>query len=294
MKLGLYSSAGVLTCEDMPGSLFVEQLDAMTFAQWGVEYLKYDYCHVVDLPTDPNCGAWPGSTPPIVYLGLTPPGDDAEETRYPVSNTKLTGNAALSGDTLIGLCENGGTATFEVNAPVTGSYALAVGYTKTPAQAQRYVQSEVGGRAHELWFAPGTELQEHARADTEIELTAGKHTITLRNPIDGQTADSILRYKRMGEALQTAVKNTPGAKPIFYSICEHGRTKPWEWAPGFGSSWRTTGDIHDNWKSVKDCYEQTVDCGNTKNPGRITIPTCWKSVSGTSTPRKTARTSACG
>lgn len=46
LKLGIYSSAGTQTCaKTMPGSLDHEKLDAQTFADWGVDYLKYDNCN---------------------------------------------------------------------------------------------------------------------------------------------------------------------------------------------------------------------------------------------------------
>ncbi|XP_042489133.1 alpha-galactosidase 3 [Macadamia integrifolia] len=44
LKLGIYSDAGVSTCEVRPGSLFHENSDAELFASWGIDYLKYDNC----------------------------------------------------------------------------------------------------------------------------------------------------------------------------------------------------------------------------------------------------------
>lgn len=44
LKLGIYSDAGVFTCQVRPGSLFHENDDADIFASWGVDYLKYDNC----------------------------------------------------------------------------------------------------------------------------------------------------------------------------------------------------------------------------------------------------------
>ena len=38
LKVGLYSSNGTLTCEDMPASLGNEVLDAKTLASWGCEF----------------------------------------------------------------------------------------------------------------------------------------------------------------------------------------------------------------------------------------------------------------
>ena len=44
LKFGLYSCAGAITCAGYPGSYEHEYVDAATFAEWGVDFLKYDYC----------------------------------------------------------------------------------------------------------------------------------------------------------------------------------------------------------------------------------------------------------
>jgi alpha-galactosidase len=43
-ELGLYSSPNKRTCADFPGSLGLEARHAKQFAEWGVKFLKYDYC----------------------------------------------------------------------------------------------------------------------------------------------------------------------------------------------------------------------------------------------------------
>ncbi len=45
LKLGIYSDAAPLTCGGCYGGLGYEQLDAQTYASWGDDLLKYDYCH---------------------------------------------------------------------------------------------------------------------------------------------------------------------------------------------------------------------------------------------------------
>lgn len=45
LKLGIYSDAGTKTCAGKPGSRGYEYQDAITYAKWGVDYLKYDWCH---------------------------------------------------------------------------------------------------------------------------------------------------------------------------------------------------------------------------------------------------------
>jgi alpha-galactosidase len=45
LKFGIYSDAGEKTCQGRPGSEGHEFQDARTYASWGVDYLKYDWCH---------------------------------------------------------------------------------------------------------------------------------------------------------------------------------------------------------------------------------------------------------
>ena len=45
LLFGLYSDAGTYTCAGRPGSLGYEEIDARTYAEWGVDYLKYDNCY---------------------------------------------------------------------------------------------------------------------------------------------------------------------------------------------------------------------------------------------------------
>lgn len=46
LKFGIYSCAGTQACSGgFPGSYEHEFIDAKTFAEWGVDFLKYDYCY---------------------------------------------------------------------------------------------------------------------------------------------------------------------------------------------------------------------------------------------------------
>jgi alpha-galactosidase len=106
LKFGLYSDAGSKTCQGRPGSKGHELQDAKTYASWGVDYLKYDWCHSE--------------------------GQDQRES-----------------------------------------------------------------------------------------------------------------YQKMGQALRAS------GRPIVFSLCEWGSSKPWTWAPGIGQLWRSTGDIQDCWDCGK-------------------------------------------
>ncbi len=107
LKFGLYSDAGMKTCQGRPGSRGYEFQDARQYATWGVDYLKYDWCH-------------------------------------------------------------------------------------------------------------------HGRQNSQAS------------------------YSLMRQALEKA------GRPIVFSICEWGTTKPWLWAEGIGHLWRTTGDIQDCWDCRRD------------------------------------------
>ena len=106
LKFGIYSDAGTMTCAERPGSKDHEAQDAKAYAEWGVDYLKYDWCNT-----------------------------DGQDTR-----------------------------------------------------------------------------------------------------------DS---YAKMSQALRAS------ERPIVFSICEWGNSKPWTWAQGIGHLWRATGDIQDCWDCGK-------------------------------------------
>ena len=131
LQLGIYEDAGTATCAGYPGSLGHEEVDARTFAAWGVDYLKYDNCN------------------------------------------------------------NAGSTT----------------------QAQ-----------------------------------------------------FIARYKAMGDALLAT------GRPIVYSICEWGQNDPWTWAGDLGNLWRTTGDISDNWPSLKSIIDANAPLAQYAHKGAWNDP----------------------
>lgn len=52
LKFGIYSSPGPLTCGGYTGSYRHERQDAKTYAKWGVDYLKYDWCSYGNIAKD--------------------------------------------------------------------------------------------------------------------------------------------------------------------------------------------------------------------------------------------------
>jgi alpha-galactosidase len=60
------------------------------------------------------------------------------------------------------------------------------------------------------------------------------------------TQNAPASYSIMRDALLKA------KRPIVFSICEWGNSKPWTWARDVGNLWRTTGDIQDCWDCKRD------------------------------------------
>lgn len=143
LKLGIYGDAGTKTCGGYPGSLGSEKLDAQTWADWGVDYLKYDNCY---------------------------------------------------------------------------------------------------------------------------------------NQSDGSREDFVRRYTAMREALDET------RRPIVYSICEWGQSQPWQWAKGVGHLWRTTGDISDNWSSVRSIVAANAPLAEYAGPGHWNDPDMLEIGNGGMTP----------
>ena len=48
LKLGIYGDSGRLTCLGYPGSFGLEEQDAVLWASWGVDFVKYDNCYTAN------------------------------------------------------------------------------------------------------------------------------------------------------------------------------------------------------------------------------------------------------
>lgn len=86
---------------------------------------------------------------------------------------------------------------------------------------------------------------------------------------NNQKVDARQRYSAMAKALRAS------GRPIFYSVCEWGENKPWLWAgkpPVDAGSWRTTGDIRDEYASMLKIFKQNVVLDRYASPGHWNDP----------------------
>lgn len=257
-KAGIYSSNGTLTCEDLPASLGHERTDAETFAEWGIEYFKYDFCHNVPIPS---------KAPYIDKLCIGGAGLQ-EEIVLEAENGELYGDAKIVedkyGSYITRLDSNLGAVKFSfVSVPETAEYVLTIVLRKN-GKTEKYAEITVNGKdKYPIIFPPTRAWSRSGRLQVKIRLQAGDNTIEIRNPIASTMDSAATQYINMGKELKRATKlqaertGTP-EKPIVFSICEWGRNKPWRWGAEAGNLWRTTPDIMPKWASVVGIYEANV------------------------------------
>lgn len=258
MKLGIYSSNGTLTCEDYPASLRHEAIDADTFASWGVEYFKYDFCHNVKISE---------KAPAVISIEVSREGEKPFAV-FNADDFSLSGRARKitdehCGDCIVGLCSRNGSLSVNVEVPEGGKYVLSLVVVK-PSDEERFVRATVNGKEEYHFYAPKCNVANRdRRAQADVILQNGVNTIVLDNPVGSRMDSSAIQYKLMGRELRRATKeyaekNGVPEKPIVFSLCEWGLNKPWKWGREAGNLWRTTPDIKPVWSSVLAIYEATV------------------------------------
>lgn len=108
----------------------------------------------------------------------------------------------------------------------------------------------------------------HEREDAALFASWGVDYLKYDN-CNNEKIDAKQRYTAMGEALRAT------GRPIFYSVCEWGENRPWLWAgelPVGGNSWRTTGDIRDEYASMLKIFKQNVVLDRYAKPGHWNDP----------------------
>ncbi len=241
LKMGIYTSNGTLTCEDLPSSLYHERTDAETFAEWGVEYFKYDFCHNEPIPT---------LAPEIEKIIIAKKGcnelitltaDDAElrGDAIVLEDDKLT----LTGKYITGLSAGAGSAIFyDVDIPEEGEYSLTLGIRKA-VRKDKYCEITVNGDKTYSFRIPATKgATKEGRNQTMVYLKKGKNSFLLKNPIGSRMDSAAKQYRNMGQELMRATKKVAEQtglpeKPICFSICEWGINKPWICGHTAGNLW---------------------------------------------------------
>ncbi|MDI3417587.1 NPCBM/NEW2 domain-containing protein [Streptomyces luteolus] len=106
----------------------------------------------------------------------------------------------------------------------------------------------------------------HEKADARTFADWGIDYLKYDN-CNNEGLPAVDRYRAMGEALAEA------GRPILFSICEWGANQPWNWGTSVGGQmWRTTGDITDDWDSVKSIIRKNLTLAEHAGPGHWNDP----------------------
>ena len=275
LKLGIYTSNGTLTCEDLPSSMGYEQIDAYTFAQWGIEYFKYDFCHNKTIPQ---------AAPEIdkIYIGREGCPDSVvieAETGELRGTAKVFDDPKLdSGKYVGGLGSGSGSLVlYDIELPEDGEYVVTLGIRKF-GNWRKYIEISANGEAPVAASAPSTiSRTRDGRIQAKLTMRAGKNSLRLANPIASRFDSAAKQYADMGRYLKEATARVAAEtgrpeKPICYSICEWGLNMPWKWGMKAGNLWRTSLDIFPNWASILANYEQCVIHPESAGPGNWNDP----------------------
>ena len=146
LKAGLYTSPGPLTCGGFAGTFQHEEQDARTFAEWGFDFLKYDWCsygHIAQggSAEDKNIPHWSKGPP------------DLASYQYPY---RLMGELLKkqSRDIVFNLCQYGMGNVWEWGTDVGGQCWRSAG--DLGFELNRITEVAMKNSEHRAWSRPGS------------------------------------------------------------------------------------------------------------------------------------------
>lgn len=281
VKLGIYTDNGTMTCCDYPGTYGHYYRDAYTFAKWGMEYWKLDYCHSVEYSycaprvtgivisqkgkeiakygvekgTRKNCRIFKIRWPKTTYMKKTTP-----FTHF-----------------VYGIDANHGRIEFVHEAAEEGDYIVTVHMTEKNKH-EKFLGLLINDEKLLTATVPAQRIWlENYELNFVVRFKKGKNTLQLCNPIKNKATCDMLQYQEVFRAIMQATKDVaeetgkPEKKMVF-SICEGNQANPHLWGKSAGNLWRTTCDIKENWKSILHNYEHNVQIYEYACPGHWNDP----------------------
>lgn len=259
LKFGMYNDIGTNLCAGAAvGTCGHEFVDAKSYVDWTVDFLKVDNCYYLwDNATFSDAeNAKYVYAPHIRAVRVV--GEQYDETFDAARDGILRGEGAervKNYVTNIGTFDGTGPEAtpigvrsselaFLLDIPKTGEYELYVTYaTGKRVGVGSWLQVAVGeGEASRLFyddFVPMTENEETFAETSAIKivLKAGLNLLRLMN--HRRQENTLNSYATLLEGLNAADPE----HDIVLSICEWGKTQPHNWGPKVGDSWRILNDI---------------------------------------------------
>ena len=269
LKFGMYNDIGTNLCAGAAvGTCGHEDVDAQSYIDWGVDFLKVDNCYY--LWDNATFSAWTNAkyvyTPNIKSVRVS--GNYFEKNYSAVADGTLTGlgcrkeadyvtNIGTFDGTNVGTTPIGprsGELEFAVEAPEAGEYQVYVTYaTGEEPGTGSWLQLAVGEELYYDDFFAATDNKEtfvESQAITVI-LAAGVNRLRVMN--HRRQENTLNSYAALLAGLNKANPN----HDVVLSLCEWGKTQPQNWGYKVADSWRILNDI-------------TFCVGGDGNPGRGT------------------------
>ncbi len=258
LKFGMYNDIGTNLCAGAAvGTCGYEDVDAKTYIDWGVDFLKVDNCYYLwDNATFSNSENAKYTYAPNIR-SVTVKGSNLDITLNAVTDGELTGRGAsknTSGDyvTNIGtydgtnvgntpVGEQSGELMFTVAAPADGEYKVTVNYMSgTTVGCGQWLQVAVGDAENETRYFDDLLSASSSFTDSSeitVNLKAGENILRLMN--HRRQENTLYSYAALLDGLNKADPD----HDVLLSICEWGKTQPQNWGYKVGSSWRILNDI---------------------------------------------------
>lgn len=269
LKFGMYNDIGTNLCAGAAvGTCGYEEVDAKSYIDWGVDFLKVDNCYYLW----DNATFSAGTNAKYVYApnikSVRVVGKGFEQSFSAVTEGRLTGLGARVQDdyvTNIGTFDGTNVGTtpvgirsseliFDVTVPENGEYEIFVTYaTGEMVGTGSWLQMAVGKEVYYDDFLLATENSTTFVESAAIMVALSEGTNQLRIMNHRRQENTLDSYATLLEGLNKADPE----HDVIFSICEWGKTQPQNWGYKVGDSWRILNDI-------------TFCVGSDGNPGRGT------------------------
>lgn len=261
LKFGMYNDIGTNLCAGAAvGTCGYEDIDAKTYLDWGVDFLKVDNCYYLwDNATFSNAANAKYTYAPNIRSASVS-GDELNLTLNAVSDGVLEGRGAVKntngnyvtnigtydgtnvGNTPVG--DQSGELLFNVNVPSDGEYSVKINYaTGAKEGVGSWLQLAIGDSENEtvcydgLLDSTSGESTFKDSQDIKVQMKQGDNVIRIMN--HRRQENTLYSYAALLDGLNKANPDND----VLLSICEWGKTQPQDWGYKIGSSWRILNDI---------------------------------------------------
>ncbi|MCR4896968.1 MAG: alpha-galactosidase [Lachnospiraceae bacterium] len=252
LLFGMYNDVGTNLCAGAAvGTCGHEEVDARSYIDWDVDFLKVDNCYY---PFDNATFSRPGNAR-YVYAPIIRSIRIGAGKKTSAKEGKLTGKVAKRGrdGSVSGLGTFDGTGpkysplgvrSSELIFTVTSTKEQETTLTVEYATGKRegvgaWLQAAVNGSLVQDGFLPETAGEDAFANSDPIRIFLKKGTNVIRLMNHRRQENTLQSYARLLKYLR---KYAP-EKDILYSACEWGKTQPQNWGAKVCDSWRILNDI---------------------------------------------------